>query len=1406
MAICIPRSFFVFAFSFLILASAASFGQGAKARAQGAPSDSDQDQAGRRKQWFMHGRVVPGRSAASLRYRAHLQKMQLRAARLAAERKTGANAFSAAAGWKSLGPAPLASDATGFGGQDYNWVSGRATAVAIDPADTTGNTVYVGGAYGGVWKSINAGPLSPYPSSATWSPLTDTQATLAVGSIAIQPGNSNVVLVGTGETDSSADAYYGLGILRSPDAGNTWILTTQDSTGTRSFAGLGFSKIAFSTATPNLVVAAAAGATQGVIEGLENPVSANRGPYYSTDGGQSWTYATTKDGGVVTAPDSASSVVYNAGAGMFFAVLRYHGLYSSSDGINWSRLANQLGGLSPFVCPANPASPSCPIYRGELAVVPGRNEMYVWYVDGSDNDQGIWRTNDGGNSWTELTDTGITNCGDAFGGCGTSQGSYNLELAAVPDGATATDLYAGAINLYKCVVSNTFPTCSPNVVPAPPPDATFLNLTHVYGCPPDFGSIAHVHPDQHGLAFMQVNNNTQAVMYFANDGGIYRALDGYTGLTTGTCGSSNQFDSLNQTLGSMTQFVSFSQHPNDPQTILGGTQDNGSPATPTSEGGGNWQNVNSGDGGYNAINPNNPTEWFTANTDVSIQRCTSGIACHAQDFTEVVSNATVGGDFGAFYTPYILDPQNSGELIVGTCRVWRGTTAGASFMTLSNDFETGGAGSCTGNEVNLVRSVTAGGIKDSNGFSNVIYAGTDGLGPLLPMGGHIWVTANASAGPGSWLDRTGTINPGGFPISGVAIDTSDATGNTAYVTIMGFHVSHAWKTSNAGVSWTDFTGSAPNSLPDAPANAVLIDAGSTPATGTVYVATDVGVFSSSTASPNWTEVGPAPSSGNAGYLPNVAVTALGMFNSGGTKKLRTSTYGRGMWEFTLVAAPDFEFAVSDNPLTVFVGQPAVFNGTLKALNGYNSPVNLSCVNGPTLPPLGCSATPPSPTPSNSGATFTVNASSPATADYEFNVHGIGTDTNAVTRDSLLTLHVLDFNLTIPSPASVTVSQSATSAPVNFQVTALGSFNAAVALSCTGLPAGANCNFQPSNSVRPTSTTPVAVTMTVSTSASTTTGTFPIAIAANATGAPSPKMQNLSLVVVGTTGFSISNTSGAQAVNAGATAAFTLSVSPVGSSRFVSSVTYSCATAGLPPLSNCSFSPTQIAAGSAATNVTLKLATTPPPGGTAPGTYTITVNAKSGSVTQTVTATMTVIPGSTFDFSIFNNTSPVTITAGQIATYSLDVDPTVRGNTFPSDVTFSCSGLPAVSTCAFAPTQVASGSGNTNVSLTIQTTGAIPASAKVARKLTASLYWLWLPLPGIVFAGFAGNNSRRKKIGACAVLSLVLLLVILQAACGGGLSGGGSAQPGTPQGNYQVTVTAAMGSLSHSALVTLNVKP
>ena len=405
----------------------------------------------------------------------------MRAARLGRAQKSDAFPSSSVV-WSPLGPAPLASDASGVGEYDYGWVSGRATAVAIDPADPTGNTVYIGGAYGGVWKSTNAACGSfGSASCVAWAPLTDNQATLAVGAIAIQPGNNannSVILVGTGETNSSADSYYGLGILRSANAGGTWALISSDTTGTRSFAGMGFSKIAFSSNTPSIVVAATAGASEGIIEGLANPLTANLGLYYSGDGGNTWRYGNVSDGGAATAPGSVSSVVYNAiansGLGQFFAAVRYHGFYSSLDGgQTWTRLANQPGGgLSATACPPNPSSSTCPIYRGEIAVVPGRNEMYVWYVDANDFDQGIWESTDGGNSWAQIDDTGIINCGDQLG-CGTEQGSYNLELAAVPNGGSGvTDLYAGAINLYKCeIVSHIADLQRHGIEYIPEPDA-----------------------------------------------------------------------------------------------------------------------------------------------------------------------------------------------------------------------------------------------------------------------------------------------------------------------------------------------------------------------------------------------------------------------------------------------------------------------------------------------------------------------------------------------------------------------------------------------------------------------------------------------------------------------------------------------------------------------------------------------------------------------------------------------------------------------------------------------------------------------------------------------------------------------------------------------------------------------
>src|SRR5437016_13777974 len=105
---------------------------------------------------------------------------------------------------------------------------------------------------------------------------------------------------------------------------------------------------------------------------------------------------------------SSSDVVSNVTYVNFYASLRFHFLYSSVDGLNWGRLSSQPGGsaLSTAACPPISTSPSsCPMYRGEIAVVPNRNEMYVWYVSisasGAEVDRGIWKSSDGGANWTQ---------------------------------------------------------------------------------------------------------------------------------------------------------------------------------------------------------------------------------------------------------------------------------------------------------------------------------------------------------------------------------------------------------------------------------------------------------------------------------------------------------------------------------------------------------------------------------------------------------------------------------------------------------------------------------------------------------------------------------------------------------------------------------------------------------------------------------------------------------------------------------------------------------------------------------------------------------------------------------------------------------------------------------------------
>src|SRR5207248_8169324 len=89
--------------------------------------------------------------------------------------------------WTNVGPKPLHVTDPVYDPSLLGWttVDGRVTSIAIDPRDHSGNTVYIGTAAGGVWRSTNGG--------TTWIPVADSLPTLSIGSLAVDPSDGAVI-------------------------------------------------------------------------------------------------------------------------------------------------------------------------------------------------------------------------------------------------------------------------------------------------------------------------------------------------------------------------------------------------------------------------------------------------------------------------------------------------------------------------------------------------------------------------------------------------------------------------------------------------------------------------------------------------------------------------------------------------------------------------------------------------------------------------------------------------------------------------------------------------------------------------------------------------------------------------------------------------------------------------------------------------------------------------------------------------------------------------------------------------------------------------------------------------------------------------------------------------------------
>lgn len=835
--------------------------------------------------------------------------------------------------WTPVGPQRTSSPA-------YGSIAGRVLSIAVDPADATGNTVYLGTTGGGVWKSTNA--LSS-ANNVSFAPVTDAVPSFdpasgwlsssTIGAVSVQPAGTGVILAGSGDPSGGFDSYYGDGILRSADGGKTWKLIVQSSDGAPgqpfSFFGLSFAAFAWSTSAPNLVVAAVSSSLQGGIVNAGYNGSSAMGLYYSQDAGQTWYLSTITDGPFQTlqspttrfsgfSGNAVTSVVWNPQRQAFFAAVRYHGYYRSTDGVTWTRLSRQPGnGLDATVCPANPnqsGSTSCPIYRGALAVQPVSGDTFALTTDGKNVDQGLWQDacgfingacGNGSVTFAGQIASSALEMGD--GSRRIAQASYDLWLQAVPSRAD-TLLFAGTRDIFRCSLAG---------------GCQWRNATNTNTC-----AAAKVGPAQHAVDWV----HGSSTLFFGNDAGLWRTTDAVAqGATACNGDDAAHFDNLNSGLAFLADTSALAQDPANVSTLLAATGNGGTLASngPAGE----WQQVVTPANPYGlqpvAIDPVSGQNWFAGSGNaVSVSECTLGAACNAAGFgtAPVIGDAQVLGDGDALNhpAPWILDPQNSAKMIVGTCRVWRGPANGSGWSvanTMSRMLDGNNAPSCqSGPPGNAqIRSIAASGtVAGQTAGGERVYAGMAGtLDGAATVPGHLYgaLLTPASNALTTWSDLSlspvandplnkGRFNRAGFGISAIAIDPHDATGQTLYVGLNGFSGNGLLKSvsqplvymsTDAGQHWTSIHANLP--IP-APVHSILVDPGNA---SIVYVATDLGVFVTG----DVTQCAPTGNCWNlyGTGLPNSPVMQLLPFVGGGQSLLQAATYGRGIWQASLASVP-----------------------------------------------------------------------------------------------------------------------------------------------------------------------------------------------------------------------------------------------------------------------------------------------------------------------------------------------------------------------------------------------------------------------------------------------------------------------------------------------------------------------
>ncbi|MEM7350780.1 MAG: RTX toxin, partial [Acidobacteriota bacterium] len=648
------------------------------------------------------------------------------------------------AAWRPEGPAPNTLGQTENVVPDDE-VSGAVNAVVTHP--TNADILWIGAVNGGIWRTDNATATSP-----TWVRQTDLQRSLSIGALALDPSDAthNTLIAGVGIFSSLGFDKGGdrSGLLRTTNGGATW---------TSIGADLITSNITGVVVDDNVIVASA---------DFSNPnIFSQVGLFRSTDFGATFTQISGAAGTGLDAAQVLDLAQDPINRNRLFVSTRFSqaaggdGIFRSLDfGLTWERVSN--GAIDGFLN-ANPVE----IGRVEISV--GRfGEVYV-VVPINGVAVGLFRSANGGSNWVRMDTPRVHEGG---------QGGIHMSIAADPTDASIVyiggdrqDLtqFPNAIGAFD--FSGLLVRCDAQVAPG----FQCVHLTHSRDLGPAGGgtlSSSAPHADSRELTFDAAGN-----LIDGNDGGVYKR-------TFPRSDTGDWFSIIGNLASAELHDIAYDSNSN---TIIGGAQDTGTPAQPSS-GASRWFSVATADGGDVAVDdtstPGIAVRYSSFQNLGAFRRQTRNAANEllSEEFAslQVVSGPSLIVTFSQPYELNLVDPD---RMLIH------------AFAAAYESFDRG----------DTLTAISVDAIFDNNriGADPLAYGARNNPDIVYLSGtpDRIFVRTGP---PGSAVVQS-TSYPGtgsGRFIIDIALDPAD--GNDAFVV----DDERVFRTVNAGASWSDITG------------------------------------------------------------------------------------------------------------------------------------------------------------------------------------------------------------------------------------------------------------------------------------------------------------------------------------------------------------------------------------------------------------------------------------------------------------------------------------------------------------------------------------------------------------------------------------------------------------------------